>query len=115
MATTALTTATFPEAVARPGVLLVDFWATWCPPCRQFGPIYDAVSEKHADIVFGKVDTDANQDLAAQLGISSIPTVMGFKDGKLVFAQAGALNATQLEQVIDHIVATAPEATPEAA
>jgi len=103
MATTALTSGTFQAAVDKPGVLMVDFWATWCPPCRQFGPIFDAASDKHADIVFGKVDTDANQDLAMQLGISSIPTLMGFKDGKLVFAQPGALNAAQLEQVIARV------------
>ncbi len=103
MATTHLTGETIGETVKDNDIVLVDFWATWCPPCRMFGPIFETASEKHEGIVFGKVDTDAEQELAAELQITSIPTLMAFRDGIMVYNQAGALPAPALEQVIDAV------------
>jgi len=100
MSTVTLTEENFEETVTGTGITLVDWWATWCGPCRQFGPIFEAASEKHEDVTFGKIDTDAEQGLAAAAQISSIPTLMAFRDGILVFSQAGALPAASLEQVI---------------
>ncbi len=100
MTTTALTAAAFEDTVTGNDIVLVDFWASWCGPCRQFGPIFEAASEQHPDIVFAKVDTEAERELAAAAQITSIPTLMAFREGVLVFAQPGALPAPALEQVI---------------
>ncbi|PWU54297.1 thioredoxin [Micromonospora sp. S4605] len=103
MASVALTAADFEETVSRDGIVLIDFWANWCGPCRSFAPVFEKASEKHPDIVFGKVDTEAEQGLAAAAQIRSIPTLMAFRDGVLVFAQPGALPAAALEQVIQAV------------
>ena len=103
MATVNLTADDFPTTVQENGIVLVDFWAAWCGPCRMFAPVFEAASQAHPDVVFGKVDTEAEQALAAAAQITSIPTLMAFRDGILVFAQPGALRAPQLEQVIDAV------------
>ena len=103
MSTRNLTYADFESTISGEGIVLVDFWASWCGPCRMFAPVYEAASEQHTDIVFGKVDTEAEQQLAASARITSIPTLMAFRDGVLVFSQPGALPAPALEQVIQAV------------
>lgn len=103
MSTVALTRETFEDTVTRQGITLVDWWASWCGPCRMFAPVFKAASEKHADITFGKVDTEDQPALAGAAQITSIPTLMAFRDGILVFSQPGALPAAALEQVIQAV------------
>ena len=103
MATVALTAETFAPTITKEGIVLVDWWATWCGPCRSFAPVFDAASETHPDIVFGKVDTEREQALAQAAGIMSIPTLMAFRDGILVFSQPGALPAHVLEDLIEQV------------
>lgn len=100
MATIDLTGTNFEQTVLENDVVFVDFWASWCGPCRSFAPIYEAAAEQHGDLVFGSINTEEEQELAAAAQVTSIPTLMAFKKGALVFSQAGALPAAALEQVI---------------
>ena len=105
MATVALTKDTFEDTVTENDIVLVDWWADWCGPCKQFAPTYDASSEKHDDVVFGKIDTEDQQELASAAGIQSIPTLMAFRDGILLFNQPGALPGEALEEIIRQVKA----------
>lgn len=103
MTTTEITLENFDATVAGDGIKLLDWWAEWCGPCKQFGPVFEAASEKHSEITFGKIDTEAQPDLAAKFKIRSIPTIMAFRDGILVHSQAGALSAPALEKLIKDV------------
>ena len=100
MATVELTAENFESTVSAGGLVLIDFWATWCPPCRMFGPVFEKASELHGDAVFGKVDTEAQPELAATFRISSIPTLMIIRDNVMLYAQPGALPEAALEELI---------------
>lgn len=103
MSTVEITKDNFEETITKNSIVLLDFWASWCGPCRQFGPIFEKASEENADIVFGKIDTDAQQELAGGAQITSIPTLMAFRDGIAIFKQAGALPAPALKDLIKQI------------
>jgi thioredoxin 1 len=103
MATVTVTTEKFDEVAQGDGIVLIDFWAAWCGPCKRFGPIYEQAAERHSDLVFGKVDTEAEPELSERFGIASIPTLMVIRDGVIVFAEPGALPEPALENIIEQV------------
>ncbi len=103
MSTVDLTAQTLDDTLDAEGITLIDWWASWCGPCKQFGPVYEQASEQHDDITFAKINTETEQELSSSVGISSIPTLMAFRDGVLVFQQAGALPAPALENLIEQV------------
>lgn len=103
MATVDIDATSFEDTITGNDIVLVDFWADWCGPCKRFGPIYEKASDQHGDVTFAKLDTDANQQLSGALGIEGIPTLMAFREGVLVFNQAGALPGPALQEVIEKV------------
>ena len=114
MATVEITKENLTETVENNGVVLLDFWAEWCAPCRMFGPVVERVSEKYPDAVFGKVNTEQQRELAAGFEISSIPTLMALRDGVIVFAQPGALREKEFVEVVEAVLALDMEEVREA-
>ncbi len=103
MAAVEITKDNFKETVSKPGIVILDWWAAWCGPCRAFAPTFEAASNKHTDVVFGKIDTDAQPELSGAFEIRSIPTLMVFRDGILLFEQPGALPAAALEDLLKQV------------